>query len=208
MPVPAGGDDLTTPDRLADLADLRALPGVPADLTDEQGWALIEAATAVVQAAAGQRILEVVDDEVTLYGGTDSLLVLPERPVTAITSVTYDGTPLAHGTNGASGMWCTGPGGIYRDCGWQAYPYVRPTPTFVIYTHGYPAGHQRLQLARQATLSIAKGAAVNPTGATRMAIDDYQEAYDRASAALEASAYLGSALRRQYGGRAGTVRIT
>jgi hypothetical protein len=202
MPVPAGGDSVIAPDRLATVEDLMKMPGTPADLDEDSAGLLLEVATAVVQSACGgQRILEVVDDTVTLYGGTESLLRLPQQPVTSITSVTYGGVVLGAGT------WWPASSGIYRDCGWCAYPYQQPTPTVVVYTHGYPEGDQRLQLARSAVLSLARGVAINPTGMTRMAIDDYQEAYDRAAASLDASTALAAALRKQYGRRAGTVRI-
>jgi hypothetical protein len=204
MPVPAGGDLVVEPDRLATVEQLMLMPGVPADLDPDVAGMLIEAATAVVQAAAGgQRILEVVDDEVTLYGDHASRLDLPQRPVTAVTSVTHDGTLLTQGT--AHGTWRRAPNAVWRSCGWGSN--CGPVPTTVVYTHGYPEGHQKLVLARTAVLGLAKGVAGNPTGMTRMTIDDYSEAYDRAQAALEASTSLTAALRRQYGRPAGSVRV-
>ncbi|GAA2566355.1 hypothetical protein GCM10010435_44410 [Winogradskya consettensis] len=193
-------------DRLATIPDLMAMPGVPADLPPTTAGLLLDAATALVQGIVGQRLVEVVDDEVTLYGSTDSLLRLPERPVTTITAVTYDGADLAYGTSG--GAWCTGPGGLWREHGWSAGAGCRPVPIVVIYTHGYPDGDQHLELARTSALALAKGPATNPSGITRMAIDDYQEAYEATSAALEASTSLATALRRQYGAKAGSVRLT
>ncbi len=203
MPVPAGGSVVADPDRLASVNDLRLMPGVPGTdvLSDAQAGLLLEIATAVVQSAAGgQRILEVVDDEVTLYAGYESFLRLPQQPVTAVTSVTLDGTLLA------ADAWRRRPAGVWRECGWVTSSQCE-VEVAVVYTHGYPEGDQRLQLGRGAVLSLAKGVAANPTGATRLAIDDYQEAYDRMSSALEASPYLAAALRKQYGRRAGTVRI-
>ncbi len=198
-------DPAPAPDMLATYDDLMRMPGVPADLTRDQGEMLIQAATSVVQAAAGgQRILQVVDDTVTIYGGFDRILTLPQRPVTAVTSVTFDGTLLTQGT--AGGTWRRAAAGIWRDCGWASR--CGPVATEVVYTHGWPDGHHMLGLARTATLGLAKGVAMNPTGITRMAIDDYQEAYDKASAALEASTSLAGNLRRQYGRPAGSVRIT
>lgn len=208
MPVPAGGSVVADPDRLATVEDLRRMPGVPGvdELSDDQAGLLIEVATAVVQAAAGgQRILEVVDDTVTVYADYASFVRLPQHPVTAITSVTSDGVLLAAGT-GAYGTWRRSPGGIWRDCGWVTSCQVE-VPVDVVYTHGYAEGDQRLQLARSAVLGLVKGVVVNPTGATRLAIDDYQEAYEAAASALEASPSLTAALRRQYSRRAGTVRI-
>lgn len=208
MPVPAGGSVVADPDRLATVEDLRKMPGVPGsdELSDDQAGLLIEVATAVVQAAAGgQRILEVVDDPFTVYANYASFVRLPQQPVTAVSSVTVDGVALSAGT-GSYGTWRRAPGGIWRDCGWVTSAQCE-VEVSGLYTHGYPEGDQRLQLGRGAVLSLAKGVAVNPSGASRLAIDDYQEAYDRAAAALEASDYLVAALRKQYGRRAGTVRL-
>lgn len=206
MPVPAGGDLAVEPDRLATVDDLMRMPGVPADLDPDEAGLLLEVVTAVVQSAAGgQRILEVVDDEVTLYAGHSSLLRLPQQPIRSITSVTADGVARAVGS-GARGTWRRAPSGIWRDCGWIRSSQYE-VPVTVVYSHGYAVGEQGLQLGRSAVLSITRGIAQNPTGATRMAIDDYQEAYDRASSVLEASTALAGALRRQYGRRAGSVRV-
>jgi hypothetical protein len=205
MPVPAGGGTSIEPDRLATVADLAAILQISeADLDTVSAGVLLEGATAAVQAAAGQRILEVADDEVTLYGSTWSQLDLPERPVTAVTSVTYGATLLSQGT--ASGTWRVIPNGVWRDTGWTDTCY-EPSPVTVVYTHGYPEGSQQLQLARSATLSLARGLYANPGGATREQIDDYAVAYDKAASALEATPSLRAALRRQYGRRSGVVRI-
>ncbi len=207
MPVPAGGDtDLAPADRLATEESLAAFLQIPVDELDTAAAGVaLEAATAVVQAAAGgQRILEVADDEVTLYGGTGSYLDLPQRPVTAVTSVTYRDTLLSQGT--ASGTWRAAAGGIWRDCGWAGSCY-EPSPVTVVYTHGYAEGDQRLQLARSATLMLAKNLFLNPSGIAREQIDDYSIAYDKAVQVLDSSPSLRAALRRQYGRRAATVRL-
>lgn len=205
MPVPAGGDLIAEPDMLATVEQLMLMPGVPPDLNPDVAAMILASATAVVQAAAGgQRILEVIDDEATLYGDHSSMLMLPQRPVTAISSVTHDGTLLTLGT--AHGTWRRAPNGIWRSCGWSSW--CGPVATVVVYTHGYPEGHHKLMLARTAVLGLSKGVAVNPKGFTRRSIDDYQEAYDQAAATLAASTSLTAALRRQYGRPAGSVRIT
>lgn len=206
MPVPAGGDTLADPDRLATADSLAWLLQIPVDDLDQAAAGVaLEAATAVVQAAAGgQRILQVVDDQVTIYGGVGSYLDLPQRPVTAISSVTYGGVLLAAGT--ASGTWRAAPGGLWRDLGWAGACY-EPSPVDVVYTHGYPDGDQRLQLARGATLSLARTVYANPEGTTSTRLDDYSEAFDKATAALEASRSLAAALRRQYGRRGALVRV-
>ena len=152
----------------------------------------------------GQRIVEVVGDTATLVGTTDSWLDLPQRPVSAVTSVTLDGSAVAEGTT--TGTYRRFGSRLWRDCGW-ATCYTEPSTVVVVYTHGYATGSQELQLARSAVLSLARGAYSNPTGISREAIDDYSVAYEVASAAMDASPHLKAALRRQYGRRAGLVRI-
>lgn len=192
-------DQLCTPEDLASalqqpLGDLNA-----ATLTL---WA--ECATAVVQSAAGQRIVEVVDDELELIGTTDSWLALPQIPVTAVLSVELDGVALSEG-RGAEQYRLRG-NRLWRTCGWQQY-CGEPSDVVVVCTHGYAAGRQELQLARAATIGLAKLPYVNPSGVSSESIDDYNVSYDRMSAQMEATPYLKAALRKQYGRRAGLVRI-
>lgn len=103
-----------------------------------QATALLETATEVIKAAAGQTFDVVANDTVTLDGNGQTILVLPEAPVTAVASVTVDGTLLVHGTdylwspNGmlhrtASGFWGT----------WHGTWGDLPQSIVVVYTHGY-----------------------------------------------------------------------
>lgn len=189
-------------DQLCTPLDLAAALQQDLDASTANLW--IEVATAVVQAATGQRILEVEDDEITLLGDTQSWLDLPQRPVTEVTSVELDGETVTAGT--ATGTYRRFGSRLWRDVGWAAYA-CEPSTVVVTYTHGYAAGAQELQLARGATIGIAKGGYTNPSGVAREAIDDYSVAYEAVSAALDASPHLKAALRRQYGRRAGLVRI-
>jgi hypothetical protein len=99
---------------------------------------------------------------------------------------------------------------LYRLYGWRstliAYP-GQPNTVSVTYTHGYPAGHQKLQLARSATLALAAQGYANPGGAVRMQIDDYSVQYAEMTARMEASQPLVRALMRQYGGPRGSARL-
>src|SRR5687767_1312434 len=91
MPIPPGPDPA---DRLATPADPGTLLADPAISEDRPGL-LIEGATAVIQAVTGQRIVEVADDEVTLDLDEHDhglYLRLPERPVTAVTTVLIGAT--------------------------------------------------------------------------------------------------------------------
>jgi hypothetical protein len=193
-------DQLATPEDLASLLQ-QDLDAATADL-------LIECATSVVQALVGQRLIQVVNDTITL--DLDELddgvhLVLPERPVTAVgtvligAQVVTDFTPQMQRAR------------LWRARGWRSYLlgyFNQPTGVTVTYTHGWPAGHQKLQLARQATLSLCSGAYANPAGATQERIDDYSVTYAAMSAQMAASEFLTSALRRQYGRPVGSVTLT
>lgn len=190
-------------DMLATPADLASL--LQRDVDTASATLALEAATAVVQAACGgQRIVLVTDDAEEVWGGSESLLRLKQRPVVSISSVTYAGVALSEGT--ASGTWRRSQYGLWRDLGWTE-TWCEPSPITVVYTHGYAPGDQGLQLARSVTLSLARGVFDNPTGVVREQIDDYAVAYDTASTALDASPSLKGLLRRQYGPKARMVRI-
>jgi hypothetical protein len=186
-------------DLLATPEDLASALQQNLDASTAALW--VEVATAVVQeAAGGQRILQVVDDSFELLGTTDSWLDLPQRPVTDVTDVAIDGEPVSDWVRFGSRLW--------RRCGWSTDPH-EPTTVTGLFTHGYPEGHQGLQLARGAVIGLAQQAYVNPSGGAvaREQIDDYAVAYAAVQQALEASPALAAALRRQYGRRAGIVRI-
>lgn len=193
-------DQLATPEDLASF--------LQQDLDLATATLLIEAATAVVQeAAGGQRILEVAGDTATLIGTTDSKLDLPQIPVTAVTSVTLDGTAVTAGAAGSvPSTWRRIGNRLWRTDGWQSW-IGEPSTVVVVYTHGYAAPHQRLQLARSAVLTLAAVPYGNPSGATQVKIDDYAEAYSAIAARMETARGLKSALRRQYGRGAGLVRV-
>jgi len=189
-------DMLATPEDLAALLQLDW-----ATLTDAEKVSLtmlVEIGTAVVQGEVRQRLVQIVDDTITLLGTTDSWLDLPQRPVTAVASVVVDGQAVTDWQRHGSRLW--------RSCGWASSAY-EPSTVEVTYTHGYPDGDQALQLARGATLAVIRDWAANPTAATSIRIDDYAETYSAMAARLEASTYLRAALHRQYGQRGGLVRV-
>jgi len=189
-------DQLATPEDLAALLQLdwdSLDPAQQASLT-----MLVEIGTAVVQAEVGQRLVAVTDDSVTLLGTTDSWLDLPERPVTAVSSVAVDG--------GAVGDYRLFGARLWRSCGWAPSP-LEPSTVTVAYSHGYATDAQELQLARGAVLAVVRDWAANPTAATSLRIDDYAETYSALAARLETTTHLRAALRRQYGRRGGLVRI-
>jgi hypothetical protein len=190
-------DQLCEPEDLASLLEM--------DLDAYKAIMLVEAGTAVVQATTGrppQRIVEVEDDEIELMGTTASWLWLPQRPVSAVEAVTVDGgDELVEGTDFkrfGSRLW--------RSCGWASCAY-EPSTVALTYTHGHPAGDQGLQLGRSAVLALIRDVYDNPTGAQRVAIDDYAASYQRLQAQMDASPFLASAIRRQYGVGAGLVAV-
>lgn len=193
-------DQLCTPEDLAS--------ALQSDLDVSTAILWVECATAVVQAAAGgQRIVQVEDDELEILGTTDSWLDLPQLPVTDVASVTLDGETLTLGTPGdATTTYRRHGNRLWRTDGWQNY-VGEPSQVVVVCTHGYSDGSQDLQLARRATLSIAQAAYSNPSGALREAIDDYSVAFEAMKAEMDANTFLQKALRRQYGRRAGLVRL-
>src|SRR5690606_16609196 len=132
-----------------------------------------------------------------LLGTTDSWLDLPERPVTAVSSVAVDG--------GAVGDYRLFGARLWRSCGWAPSP-LEPSTVTVAYSHGYATDAQELQLARGAVLAVVRDWAANPTAATSLRIDDYAETYSAPAARLETTTHLRAALRRQYGRRGGLVR--
>lgn len=219
MPVPAGPD---AGDRLATTEDLRIALQLATIDTTVAGM-LIECATAVVQEAAGQRIVQVVDDVQTLLGTTDSWLDLPQIPVTAVSSVVREGTTLTltddykrfgnrlwsrSGWQANIGWY----GGDWRPSYGDSWLGPEPGTVVVTYTHGYAPGSQDLQLARSAVVALAAKVYTSPApGVSSESIDDYQISYAVSSAAttsaMDASPYLKASLRKKYGRRGGLVRI-
>lgn len=189
-------------DQLCDPEDLASM--LEMDLKAYKAIMLVEAGTAVVQATTGrppQRIVEVEDDEATLMGTTAAWLHLPQRPVSEVTTVVLDEEELTVGTDFkwfGSRLW--------RACGW-ATCWTEPSTVVVTYTHGYPTGDQGLQLGRGAVIALIKGVYDNPTGSTRVAIDDYSAAYGALSAQMDASPFLAANLRRQYGAGVGLASV-
>lgn len=191
-------------DMLATPEDLAAL--LQQDLDRATAELLIQSATAVVQnAAGGQRILQVVDDEVSLYLDVHDdpyWLLLPQQPVTAVSSVVVNGSTVSD--------WYPqyNRSRLFRNTGWRSGAYGgQPIEATVTYTHGYPDGDQRLQLARQATLMLASQGYTNPTGALNEQVGDVSMQYAEMSTRMETSPALMQALRKQYGRGGNSVRL-
>lgn len=192
-------------DLLATPSDLASL--LQQDLDTATATLLLQAATAVVQATVGQRLVQVANDVVALdldENDSGPYLDLPERPVTAVTTVLVGGTAVTDYSPQLrrNRLW--------RAYGWRSpltyYP-SQPSQVTVTYSHGYAPTDQRLQLARSATLQLAASAYANPGGAIREQIDDYSVAYEAAATRMEASPSLAGLLRKQYGRGPRSVRL-
>lgn len=187
-------------DQLATPADLAALFQVDvADLHAAAAALLIECATAVVQEVAGQRIVR-ASSTVTLEPGPGPWLWLPQIPVVSVESVELDGAALAAEDYRVRGHR------LWRETGWQLLTSP-PTEVTVAFTHGYESGAQELQRARQAVVALAAAVYGNPSGASRVQIDDYAAAYEAMTARMEAAPYLRDGLRRYYGWSAGLITL-
>jgi len=196
-------------DQLATLQDLADALQIPlTSLPVGTGTLLLECATAVVQqAAGGQRIVQVAGDTFELIGTTDAWLDLPQIPVSAVASATLDGTLLTAGTVPLAPTQYRRAGNrLWREDGWQTY-VGQPSNVTGVYTHGYAAGAQQLQLGRSAVLSLAKGQVPNPSGVASESIDDYSVTFDKMTAQMEASPFLKAALHKAYGRRSALVRL-
>jgi hypothetical protein len=192
-------------DMLASPSDLASF--LQQDVDTATATLLLEGATSIVQTVTGQRIVQVVGDVMVIdLDGWDSSpwLDLPQRPVTAVTSVLVGSTAVTDFTVQLS------KGRLWRSAGWRSSvlpTYCSPSTVTVTNTHGYVAGDQRLQTARQATLSLAGSVFVNPSGAVREQIDDYAVAYEAMSARMEAAPALRQLLRKQYSRPSQSARL-
>lgn len=199
MPVPAGGDGVTL-DLIATTSDLAAFLQIDeADLNTATATLLLEGATAAVQeAAGGQRIVE-ASGTYTLSAPSARELWLPQIPAQSVDTVLVDDVELD------ADSWVLRGNQLRRSYGW--WQEVLDGEVTVTYTHGYPDGDQRLQLARRTVLMLAAASYTNPTGAVREQLDDYATAYEAASQRLDESPYLVRQILRTYGRSAGLITV-
>lgn len=184
-------------DTLATAADLNNLLQVTVPAA--QATLLLELATSVVQNAVGQRIVDITDTaliDVTDY--CTPWLELPERPIRSVSLVQIDGVTVTD--------WVLRKQKLWRAVGWlnRVSP---PSQAAVTYAHGYVAGSQYLQLARNMTLSLAAAGYGNPTGAASESIDDYNVSYEAAMSRMELTEFMRAALVKAYG-RAAHITVT
>lgn len=185
-------DQLVTPTELASFMQLTY-----ADLTAAQQAAmamLVQLSTGKIQAACGQRLIEatstfVLDVE---WGSWTPWLDLPQRPVRSIGSVAIDGTTYTDWVLRSQRLWRLG--------GWSLSASAPSQVTVADCAHGYPAGSQGLQLARDMCLALAAAGYGSPGGAVASEqIDDYRVTYAEADSRMQVTPGMRDMLRQQYG---------
>lgn len=194
-------------DTLATPSDLASY--MQQDLDASSAVLALELATAAVQrAAGGQRILDVTDTaimDVESYYPDYYWLDLPQKPIRSVTSVEIDGVAVTDFFLRKQRLW--------RLLGWRGVT-IEPTQVEVTYAHGYVAGSQWLQLARDATLSLAASAYnAGPQGGGTVEsekIDDYSVSYGKMTDAIERSfsGPLRAAIASAYGTLTTVVQTT
>lgn len=131
---------------------------------------LLDDATALIQRLTGQTISAVSNDTVTWVETRGVVLKLPQEPVTAVDSVTVDGSLWAS----TAYMWT--PSGFLRPTGYRARRWCGTV--VVQYDHGYTTIPDELKAL---TIDIARGelSEVTASGAvTSEAIGTYRVTYD------------------------------
>lgn len=138
-------------------------------IDETQAAAAIDAAEVIIRAELDQTIDQVLADEVTLVGNGRTIINLPEMPVTAVASVTEDGTLLVEGTDYRVNSY----GVLTRLC--DCWPI--DVDIDVVYDHGrttIPA------IVKQVTLQVAGRAWVRPsTGLAAEGLGDRSVTYDK-----------------------------
>lgn len=96
----------------------------------------LNVASAAVRQAAGTPISQTTTT-VEIEGTCSQWLRLPGGPVTAVATVTLDGTALVAGTlpNPAPESYLLRSGKLWRQLGWATSPYI-PATVVAAYTHG------------------------------------------------------------------------
>jgi hypothetical protein len=126
-------------DPLADPAELAVWLGVPAD--DPKLLAALTAASRRFRGAVGHPVTSVTGETTVLDGNGRTEILLPAAPVTAVTSVTLDGTLLAESTD-----YTWSADGYLRRAGCATWPY-RLRCLSVVWDHGHATVPEDIQEA-------------------------------------------------------------
>ncbi len=189
-------------DLLATAADLRTLLDETEEtLSDDKAHIVLRLASGAVRAAARQTITAVAGETVSLIGTPDSWFELPQRPVTAVTSVKLDGAVITDYKVFGNRLW--------RRCGWETCP-GEPAPVEVVYSHGYNEWDDQIEEAHGIALTLSAKLFGNVIGAAAMSIDDFRLQFAQANVGEIAGTIpkaVVQSLRHTYGSRAGLVSL-
>lgn len=189
-------------DLLATPADLRTLlEETEETLSDDKANIVLRIASGAVRAAARQTITAVTGDTVVLIGDPGQWFELPQRPVTAVTSVKLDGSLITDFKVFGNRLW--------RRCGWETCP-GEPAAVEVVYSHGYNDWDDQIEEAHGVALTLAAKLFGNVIGAAAMSIDDFRLQFAQANVGEIAGTIpktVVQSLRFTYGSRAGLVSI-
>ena len=119
-------------------------------LDGARGDLLLEAASAIIRNHCRQTFDLVEDDEVELRGTGKCRLLLPERPVVSVSSVTVGGVETTDFARVRDGLW--------RQGGWGG----ESTLIQVVYTHGFAENTPTMETLKAVCLQVAGRAAANP----------------------------------------------
>lgn len=135
-----------------------------------QAAAAIAAAETIIRAALQQTIDAVAGDTAGLVGNGRRTILLPEMPVTAVASITVDGTLLD------AAAWRVNRHGVLTRLG-GCWPL--DADITAVYDHGYV---QVPAAVKQVCVQLAGRAWVNPRGMASESIGDWSGTWDKARA--------------------------
>jgi hypothetical protein len=158
----------------ATVAELAAYLARDIDNADASALLALSLASDTVRAYIGQDITSVEDDEITLDGSGTTLLLLPQQPVTAVSSVVEDDEELTFDEDYYWSAW----GGLTR----ISRPWVRtPRRIVVTYSHGYATVPGPVKAA---TLALAGRLIDSPSGVKQETIGAYSVTYSSGTPTL------------------------
>ena len=143
---------------------------IPADtFPTDRATLLVNSASAAIRGHCGWNITEetVTGDVIDGSGGWD--LWLPTKHLTAVASIVENGVTL---TDPDNYVWRRN-GQLIRSGRWSS----KAKAVTATYTHGYPTGHVKLELARSVCLTIAARLVNNPGGLRSYTVGGVSETY-------------------------------
>jgi len=170
--------------------ELEAYTG--ATIATDRATILLDMATGAIQAYTNQTLTFEAGDSITLPGNFGHVLTLPERPVTAVTSVTlgdtllvadtdyvWDGkADLLRGTKVDGVLTVNGPDWLVNDWGDWGGPGAVVT---IIYSHGFATIPNDI---KGVCLALAARSLSSPDGVNSESVGSYSVSYSRTGGAV------------------------